>query len=180
MERFRRDRHANPDVAKQIQEEVLSEPGFPAQLVGTVLELSSEGIDEPIFFFERDRSTHEPHVMFRFFVVGFVGGRNRIVRDEVSFSATPDGRFDAAVFEPAFREDGIPTPINQTLVRSRYREFYEDTDSGRLTTLRDVVPLYHFVPAWKAQARIAAELKLIRWLVNACLVVLVLSLLHVL
>ena len=49
--------------------------------------------------------------------------------------------------------------MQQAQVRWWYRRFYEETDAGRLTTLREDVDLYHYMPEWKERQLIAADIR---------------------
>jgi hypothetical protein len=208
------ERLTNPDAAKRIQiasaktgfppgrvfitpektiqlESYMAGTGFAVQVLNAVVDLSREGIQDPLFFFyDQDHVTDDPHfTSYRFFVVG----DNRIVSERHSFSRTSDNGFNVEVFKDAFVDEaGIwaaQSSILEAQVRWWYRRFYEETEAGRLTILRDDVPLYHFVPSWKIEAELAlqvsclaielkTELKTIRLFVAGCLFALVLSLFH--
>jgi hypothetical protein len=78
------------------------------------------------------------------------------VLDRVSFSRHRGSGFDAAVFEPAFDESSViwrnEEAIAEAQVLSWYKTFYEETDAGRLTTFRDDIGTFHYVPDWKVRA----------------------------
>lgn len=125
------------------------------------------------------------HFIYTFVVVD----GDRIVRDSVSFAGTAENGFDASVFEHGFRDVFQNRVANSAILRARvrwwYRKFYEETDAGRLMTLRDDVQPFHFLPQWRVEAesslelkRIARELKMMRWVVAACLMALLGRVLH--
>ncbi len=176
---------STPETTIQL-ETVFSGTSFGAEVFCTVLDLLSEGVGRPIFFFyDEDHVTDDLHFQYSF----FVADGNRIVRDRVSFHATADNGFTSEIFTDGFRSDQPIWAADRAILRAQvrwwYRKFYDETEAGRLTTLRDDVELYHFVPSWKVEGellqeakRIAVELKTMRWFLGGCLIALVVLALH--
>ena len=168
-------------------ETTLSGTSFACDLLSTALDLSSRGVDHPLFFYyDNDRVIDDPHESYSFFVGD---GAGTIVSERITlFRSSSNGFVPRALKEmdsdapPIW---GAEDSIRQARIRWWYRKFYEETEAGRLTTLRDDVDLYHFVPEWKLRAQqaevaslVLLELKRVRWLVILCFLALIISLFH--
>jgi hypothetical protein len=133
---------------------------FPAELLEVLLRIddgsSSDGPFHPIFFYyDKDRVTDDDHDSFGFFVVN----GDRIVLDRVTFSRHSNSGFNPNVFSQPFqtsRSVWRNEPfVEAAKVRWWYRKFYKETPAGELTTLREDVSLYHYVPEWKQHEQFA-------------------------
>jgi hypothetical protein len=117
--------------------------------------LGEESLDPTFYYYDHDDVTDDDVESFSFFVVN--GGR--IVLDRVSVFRHHHNGFDPAIFKSI--EDisdevwSSEAAVQSAVVRQWYRRFYQETDAGRLTTFREDVPLYHFVPEWKQLAQVA-------------------------
>jgi len=135
---------------------------FAADLVATVIKIDQippHGGFHPIFFYyDTDHVVDDVHDCFSFLVVN----ADRIVLERVTLSRHSRSGFDPAVFKPFYKVDR-PTWRSDRYVeiakaRWWYRKFYEETDAGRLTTLREDVDIYHYVPEWKQRQITAASM----------------------
>lgn len=132
---------------------------FVADIVATLIRIdqaSEHRSFHPIFFYyDRDHVVDDVHDSFSFFVVN----DDRFVLDRVTFSRHSGSGFDRRVFDPFYTVKNqiwrSEPYVEDAKVRWWYRRFYEETDAGKLTTLRDDVDLFHYVPDWKQRAAIA-------------------------
>lgn len=137
--------------------------GFAADLITTIVkidQLPEQRSFHPIFFYyDRDHVVDDVHESFSFFVVN----DNRVALDRITFSRHSGSGFDPEMFKPAFVVEhevwASESSVQEAQVRWWYRRFYEETDTGRLTTLREDVDLYHYMPEWKERQLIAADIK---------------------
>ena len=93
----------------------------------------------------------------------FVVNDDRFVLDRVTFSKHSGNGFDPGMFKPFYGVEhqiwASEPDVQQAKVRWWYRRFYEETDAGRLTLLREDVDLYHYVPEWKQRQLMAASIQ---------------------
>lgn len=136
---------------------------FPAQVIEALLEIDravaeGEALHPVFFYYDKDHVTDDVHDSFSFFVVN----GSHIVVDRVSVSRHRTSGFDPAFFKPAYESCGVWASdefVGDAKVRWWYRKFYQDTDAGQLTALREDAPIYHFVPEWKQQAVISERIR---------------------
>jgi hypothetical protein len=113
--------------------------GFAAHLLTTVIEIDRLVGDHPFhpvfFYYDRDHVTDDAHESF------FVVNENRFLLDRVSLSRYSGNGFDPHVFRLAFGVDpqtwDSEPDVAAARVRWWYRRFYEETDAGQVTTLRE-------------------------------------------
>jgi hypothetical protein len=135
---------------------------FAVDLVNTIISIVERSGDKPLhamfFYYDRDHVIDDPHESFSFFVVN----DDRIVLDRVSFSQHHGSGFDPAVFTPITKiENRVwanEPEVQRATVRWWYRRFYEETDAGRFTQLREDIDLYYYIPEWKHRELVAARL----------------------
>ena len=136
---------------------------FAADVVATVIridQLPERQAFHPIFFYyDRDHVVDDVHESFSFFVVN----DDRIVLDRVTFNRHSGSGFDARIFKPSYTVENqiwqSEPFVEAAKVRWWYRRFYEETDAGRLTLLREDVDLYHYVPEVRLQQLMAASIE---------------------
>jgi len=137
--------------------------GFAADLVATIIRIDQAPDHKsfhPIFFYyDRDHVVDDVHESFSFFVVN----DDRVVLDRVTFSRHSGSGFDANMFTPAYgieHQTWRSEPnVQHARVRWWYRRFYEQTDAGQLTVLREDVDLYHYVPEWRQRQLMAVGIE---------------------
>jgi hypothetical protein len=159
-----------------------------AQFIETLIELDCAVGDDVLrptfFFYDSDDVRGDVHDSFSFFVVN----NGRIVSERVTFSRYRGNGFTADFFKECYDDSGgiwrSDRFVLAAQVRWWYRKFYEETEAGQLTTLRDDASLYHHVPEWRQRAdallllqRGTEQLGRIRVLLAGVIVLLVLDLL---
>lgn len=139
---------------------------FTADLVATIITVDRlhdhKSINPIFFYYDRDYVVDDVvHESFDFFVVN----DGRFALDTVTFFRDRESGFDPNVFEPHFARDrqiwDSEPGVLQAQVRWWYRRFYEETEAGRLTLLRDDANLYHYVPESKQRQSMAENIELI-------------------
>jgi hypothetical protein len=150
---------------RQIKLNTLGRGSFAAQVAALCVEIERQcGSDRfyPIFFYyDEDYMVSDFHEAFSFFVVN----NDRIVLDGVTITRTDDNGFDPKIFAPAFRSGRQPwhsaSALDRARVRWWYRRFYEETDAGRLTLLRDDVDIYGYTPESRQLEQIASRVEIL-------------------
>lgn len=153
---------------------------FLARVVELIQETEASGDAEwhPVFFYyDQDHVVDDPHESFTFFAVN----GKRIVAEHISVHNHLSGGFDPAFFKDAFDSGNIvwssASSTWAAYVRDCYRRFYEETETGRLTALRDDVTCFHHTPEWRQRAEMLEAVRLVserlasvhRWLVGVLL-----------
>jgi hypothetical protein len=127
---------------------------FTVDVVTTLIRIAQlatpeEGFHPIFFYYDDDIVVDDPHEGFRFFVVN----GDRIVLDHIMFNRHSSSGFNSKVFNPFYSVTNqvwrSEPSVQSAKMRGWYRRFYEETYAGRLTTLRDDVDLYYYVPDWK-------------------------------
>ena len=140
-----------------------NDSSFAAQMIAVMIKIdrsTEHGGFYPIFFYyDSDHVVDDVHDSFSFFVVN----GDSFALDRVTFSRHSGSGFNASVFRPFYRVENqvwrSEPDVEQAKVRWWYRRFYQETEAGRLTTLRDDVALYHYIPEWKRREVIAARIE---------------------
>jgi hypothetical protein len=139
--------------------------GFAAQVVALCVEIDRQCGVAPfysiLFYYDEDYVVDDFHEAFSFFVVN----DDRIVLDRVTVTQTYDNGFDPMVFEPAYGSGPHTwrntSAVERAQVRWWYRRFYEETDAGRLTLLRDDVDIYGYTPESRQLEQIASRVEIL-------------------
>jgi hypothetical protein len=159
---------------------------FPAAILETLVRIDQASSDDefhPVFFYyDHDQVIDDVHDSFSFFVCN----DGQIVLDRVTFSRHGSSGFDPDVFTPAFKTSTTvwlnEGSIAEAQVRWWYRKFYEETDAGRLTLLRDDAEIFHYESEWKQRAQVTymmreltarlSKIERLMWLLLICLALL--------
>ncbi|HWB17023.1 MAG TPA: hypothetical protein VG538_11510 [Vicinamibacterales bacterium] len=150
---------------RQIELNTFGHGWFAAQVIALCVQIDrqcgSATFDPIFFYYDEDHVVDDFHEAFSFFVVN----NDRIVLDRVSVTRTRDNGFDPRVFEPAYGRGPkiwCNTPaVERAQVRWWYRRFYEETDAGRLTLLRDDVDIYGYTPESRQLEQIASRVEIL-------------------